>query len=122
MSEEIRESARKQAEITQREAELQADKLLELAQNRAHEVEHNLRGQLNFGIDGGVVKVDALGLQDELGVIGGREPPPLVGVGCSALATGESLDPTTPVTTTLPEASEAIPRPSSNGGDARSWV
>ena len=40
----------------------------------AHEVEHNLRGQLNFGIDGGVVKVDALGLQDELGVIGGREP------------------------------------------------
>jgi DNA ligase (NAD+) len=40
----------------------------------AHEVEHNLRGSLNFGIDGGVVKVDALGLQDELGVVGGREP------------------------------------------------
>ena len=40
----------------------------------AHDVEHNLRGSLNFGIDGGVVKVDALGLQDELGVVGGREP------------------------------------------------
>ncbi|MFN2602722.1 MAG: NAD-dependent DNA ligase LigA [Gemmatimonadaceae bacterium] len=40
----------------------------------AHEVEHSLRGQLNFAIDGGVVKVDTLSLQDELGVIGGREP------------------------------------------------
>jgi DNA ligase (NAD+) len=40
----------------------------------AHEVEHNLRGNLNFAIDGGVVKVDTLGLQDELGVVGGREP------------------------------------------------
>lgn len=39
MSEEIRENARKQAESTVREAELQADRLLELAQNRAHEVE-----------------------------------------------------------------------------------
>ncbi|MGH9389514.1 MAG: NAD-dependent DNA ligase LigA, partial [Vicinamibacteria bacterium] len=40
----------------------------------AHEVEHNLRGSLNFAIDGGVVKVDSLPLQEELGVIGGREP------------------------------------------------
>ena len=40
----------------------------------AHEVEHALRGGLNFGIDGGVVKVDSLSLQDELGVVGGREP------------------------------------------------
>jgi DNA ligase (NAD+) len=40
----------------------------------AHEVEYSLRGALNFGIDGGVAKVDALSLQDELGVIGGREP------------------------------------------------
>ncbi len=40
----------------------------------AREVEHNLRGNLNFGIDGGVVKIDALALQDELGVVGGREP------------------------------------------------
>jgi len=40
----------------------------------AHEVEHTYRGALNFAIDGGVVKVDALALQDELGVVGGREP------------------------------------------------
>ena len=40
----------------------------------AHELEHKIRGELNFGIDGGVVKVDALRVQDELGVIGGREP------------------------------------------------
>lgn len=40
----------------------------------AHEVEHHLRGELNFAIDGGVVKVDALALQDDLGVVGGREP------------------------------------------------
>jgi DNA ligase (NAD+) len=40
----------------------------------AHKVEHVIRGSLNFAIDGGVVKVDNLSLQDELGVIGGREP------------------------------------------------
>ncbi|HEY0970971.1 MAG TPA: NAD-dependent DNA ligase LigA [Gemmatimonadales bacterium] len=40
----------------------------------AHEVEHHLRGELDFAIDGGVVKVDSLALQDELGVVGGREP------------------------------------------------
>lgn len=40
----------------------------------AHEVENTLRGALNFAIDGGVVKVDTLSLQDELGVVGGREP------------------------------------------------
>ncbi|HLB10594.1 MAG TPA: NAD-dependent DNA ligase LigA, partial [Gemmatimonadaceae bacterium] len=40
----------------------------------AHEVEHTLRAQLNFGIDGVVVKVDSLRMQEELGVIGGREP------------------------------------------------
>jgi DNA ligase (NAD+) len=40
----------------------------------AHEIEHTIRGQLNFAIDGGVVKVDNLALQDELGVVGGREP------------------------------------------------
>lgn len=38
------------------------------------DVEHHVRPQLNFAIDGGVVKVDALSLQDELGVVGGREP------------------------------------------------
>jgi DNA ligase (NAD+) len=40
----------------------------------AYELEHKIRGELNFGIDGGVVKVDSLHLQDELGVVGGREP------------------------------------------------
>ena len=48
VSEEIREVARKQSENVVREAEMQADKLLELAQARAHEVERgilDLRGQ-----------------------------------------------------------------------------
>jgi DNA ligase (NAD+) len=40
----------------------------------AHEVEHRTRAALNFAIDGGVVKVDSLALQEELGVVGGREP------------------------------------------------
>jgi DNA ligase (NAD+) len=40
----------------------------------AHRIEHNVRGSLNFAIDGGVVKIDNLALQDELGVVGGREP------------------------------------------------
>jgi len=39
-----------------------------------HDVEHRLRAELDFAIDGGVVKVDALRLQDDLGVVGGREP------------------------------------------------
>lgn len=40
----------------------------------AYELEHRIRGDLNFAIDGGVVKVDSLRLQEELGVVGGREP------------------------------------------------
>ena len=40
----------------------------------AYELEHKIRSQLNFAIDGGVVKVDSLRLQEELGVVGGREP------------------------------------------------
>ena len=39
----------------------------------AHEVEQRVRAELDFAIDGGVVKVDALGLQAELGDVG-REP------------------------------------------------
>ncbi|MEO6526868.1 MAG: NAD-dependent DNA ligase LigA [Gemmatimonadaceae bacterium] len=38
------------------------------------DVEARLRAGLDFAIDGGVVKVDSLRLQDELGVVGGREP------------------------------------------------
>ena len=40
----------------------------------AHRLEATIRPTLNFAIDGGVVKVDRLALQDELGVVGGREP------------------------------------------------
>src|SRR4029077_20664217 len=42
MSEEIRDTARKQAESVVKEAEIQADRLLELAQTRAHEVERGI--------------------------------------------------------------------------------
>jgi cell division initiation protein len=48
VSEEIRDVARKQSENVVKEAEMQADRLLELAQTRAHEVERGileLRGQ-----------------------------------------------------------------------------
>src|SRR5918992_1574496 len=40
----------------------------------AHVVENQVRPTLDFAIDGGVVKVDSLALQEELGVVGGREP------------------------------------------------
>ncbi|MEO5579200.1 MAG: NAD-dependent DNA ligase LigA, partial [Gemmatimonadaceae bacterium] len=40
----------------------------------SHGIEHDIRGKLDFAIDGGVVKVDGLSLQEELGVVGGREP------------------------------------------------
>jgi cell division initiation protein len=47
VSEEIKENARKQAENVVKEAEMQGDRLIELAQNRAHEVDRailDLRG------------------------------------------------------------------------------
>jgi len=40
----------------------------------AYDLEHRIRSELNFAIDGGAVKVDSLRLQEELGVVGGREP------------------------------------------------
>jgi DNA ligase (NAD+) len=49
-------------------------KTLAAVEEWAHDLEHNIRGKLNFGIDGAVVKVDSLRLQEELGVVGGREP------------------------------------------------
>lgn len=49
-------------------------KSLKEVERWAHEVENKIRGELNFAIDGGVVKVNSLALQEELGVIGGREP------------------------------------------------
>ncbi len=42
VSEEIKENARKQAEMVVKESELQADRLLELAQARAHDVERGI--------------------------------------------------------------------------------
>src|SRR5439155_7071609 len=39
----------------------------------AYDLEHKIRGELNFGIDGAVVKVDSLRLQEELGVVGGLD-------------------------------------------------
>jgi DNA ligase (NAD+) len=47
---------------------------LAVVREHAHAVEHRVRGELNFAIDGLVVKVDALRVQDEAGVVGGREP------------------------------------------------
>lgn len=41
---------------------------------QAAQIEHDLRAQLDFGIDGMVVKVESASLQAELGDIGGREP------------------------------------------------
>ncbi len=38
------------------------------------DTEQKLRAELNFAIDGGVVKVNSLSLQSELGVVGGRDP------------------------------------------------
>ncbi|MGH7651293.1 MAG: NAD-dependent DNA ligase LigA [Gemmatimonadaceae bacterium] len=40
----------------------------------AYDLEHKIRSELDFAIDGGVVKIDSLRLQEELGVVGGREP------------------------------------------------
>ncbi len=42
VSEDIRDTARKQAEAVVKEAETQADRLLQLAQDRAHEVERSI--------------------------------------------------------------------------------
>ena len=63
-SEDIREAARKEAETVVKQAELQGDRLLELAQNRAHEVERGileLRGHrmaLRTDIRGIVTRLD----------------------------------------------------------------
>ncbi len=40
----------------------------------AFNVEHAVRAELNFAIDGAVVKVDRVSVQQDLGVVGGREP------------------------------------------------
>jgi cell division initiation protein len=75
VSEEIKENARKQAENVVKEAELQGDKLIELAQSRAHEVERailDLRGwrsSLRTDIRAFVARVtQLLDLQEEVEV------------------------------------------------------
>lgn len=40
----------------------------------AHRIEHDVRGTLGFAIDGGVVKVNDMALQDELGIRSDRTP------------------------------------------------
>lgn len=62
VSEEVKEAARKQSEATMREAELRADRLVELAQSRAHEVE---RGILDL-------RAQRKGVRDDLRALIGR--------------------------------------------------
>jgi len=63
VSEEIRENARKQSESVVHEAELQADRLLELAQDRAHEVE---RGILDLRAQRSALRTDIRALVTRL--------------------------------------------------------
>jgi cell division initiation protein len=72
VSEEIKENARKQAENVVKEAEMQGDKLIELAQQRAHEVERSIldlrgwRSSLRTDIRAFVARVtQLLDLQEE---------------------------------------------------------
>lgn len=72
VSEDIRENARKQSESVVKEAELQADRLLELAQSRAHEVERSIldlrahRGALRTDIRALITRLThLLDLQEE---------------------------------------------------------
>lgn len=72
VSEEIKENARKQGENVVKEAELQGDKLIELAQNRAHDVERSIldlrgwRSSLRTDIRAFVTRItQLLDLQEE---------------------------------------------------------
>lgn len=64
MSEEIRDTARKQAESVVKESEIQADRLIELAQVRAHEVE---RGILDLRAHRTALRTDVRALITRLG-------------------------------------------------------
>jgi cell division initiation protein len=75
VSEEIKENARKQAENVVKEAEMQGDRLIELAQNRAHEVERSIldlrgwRSSLRTDIRAFVSRISQLlDLQEEVEV------------------------------------------------------
>ena len=64
LSEEIRETARKQGEAVVKEAELQADRLIELAQSRAHDVD---RGILDLRAQRTALRTDIRALIARLG-------------------------------------------------------
>ena len=64
LSEEIKETARKQAEVVVKEAELQADRLVELAQSRAHDVE---RGIMDLRAQRTALRTDIRALITRLG-------------------------------------------------------
>jgi len=66
LSEEIRENARKQATVVVREGEMQADRLLELAQNRAHELEGEI---LDLRTHRTVLRTDIRALITRLGQV-----------------------------------------------------
>jgi len=75
VSEEIKENARKQAENVVKEAEMQGDRLIELAQARAHEVERSIldlrgwRSSLRTDIRAFVARISQLlDLQEEVEV------------------------------------------------------
>jgi cell division initiation protein len=63
VSEEIKETARKHAEVVVKESEMQADRLLELAQTRAHEVE---RGILDLRTHRSALRTDVRALVTRL--------------------------------------------------------
>jgi cell division initiation protein len=66
LSEEIRENARKQATVVVREGEMQADRLLELAQSRASELENEI---LNLRTHRTVLRTDIRALITRLGQV-----------------------------------------------------
>jgi cell division initiation protein len=66
LSEEIREGARRQAEAVVREAEVQADRLIELAQNRAHEVE---RGIVDLRAQRAALRTDVRAIVERLSTL-----------------------------------------------------
>jgi len=66
MSDELKEAARKQAESVVKEAEIQSDRLLELAQARAHEVE---RGILDLRAHRTTIRTDIRALVTRLTTI-----------------------------------------------------
>jgi cell division initiation protein len=66
VSEELKEAARRQAESVVKEAEIQSDRLLELAQARAHEVE---RGILDLRAQRTTIRTDIRALVTRLTTI-----------------------------------------------------